>query len=382
MGRFDRYILSRLLLGFGFFSLVLVGVYWVNRAVVLLDRYLSQGQAGQLVLEVTLLSLPSIILLVMPIAAFVAVLYATNRLYADSELVVVQAAGFSAVRLARPYFVFGIIVAVLMSLLAHAVVPLSMVRFNDIRAKLAEAISSRLLEPGNFQEPTEGITVYVREVDSDGRLDDVLINDRRDPIRNVTYIAQEAFLIQGQSGPQVLMFDGMAQTLDPATKVLGVTYFEELNIALDDMTSGQTFRLLDHRELPTHILLNPPEEVLFWTQRNAIWLASEAHIRFAQALFVIPASVLAMACLLSARFTRFGLWRQILVACLLILVLKLFENATIDLSKSDARLWPVIYAPTIVSAIVAVLLLRIADRKMKQPSARGLTEAGPVGATS
>ena len=33
--RFDRYILSQLMMLFGFFALVLVMVYWVNRAVVL-----------------------------------------------------------------------------------------------------------------------------------------------------------------------------------------------------------------------------------------------------------------------------------------------------------------------------------------------------------
>ncbi|MCP4819364.1 MAG: LPS export ABC transporter permease LptF, partial [Shimia sp.] len=37
MSRFDRYILSQLLTLFGFFALVLVSVYWVNRAVVLFD---------------------------------------------------------------------------------------------------------------------------------------------------------------------------------------------------------------------------------------------------------------------------------------------------------------------------------------------------------
>lgn len=377
MGRFDRYILGRLLLGFGFFSLVLVGVYWINRAVVLLERYLSQGQGGQLVLEVTLLSLPSIIQLVMPIAAFVAVIYATNRLYADSELVVVQASGFSAFRLARSYLYFGIIVALMMSVLAHAVVPLSMVRFNDIRAKLAEAISSRLLEPGNFQEPTDGVTVYVREVDSDGRLDDVLIHDRRDPERHVTYTAQEAFLVQGLAGPQVLMFDGMAQSLDPLTRVLGTTYYEELNIALENMGSDATIRLLDHRELPTHILFNPPEEIQFWTQRSASWLASEGHIRFAQAALVIPAGVLGLACMISGRFTRFGLWRQILLASLIMILLKLGENAAIDLAKRDGRLWPVIYAPVVICSLASFLMLRFADRKLKLPSP-GPVSSAPV----
>ena len=72
MGRFDRYVFSQLLRVFGFFALVLVGVYWINRAAVLLDRYLTDGQGGGLVFQLTLLSLPSIMLLVLPVAGFVA----------------------------------------------------------------------------------------------------------------------------------------------------------------------------------------------------------------------------------------------------------------------------------------------------------------------
>ena len=38
MSRFDRYLLSQLVALFGFFALILVSVYWVNRAVGLFDR--------------------------------------------------------------------------------------------------------------------------------------------------------------------------------------------------------------------------------------------------------------------------------------------------------------------------------------------------------
>ncbi|MEM1361963.1 MAG: LPS export ABC transporter permease LptF [Pseudomonadota bacterium] len=369
MGRFDRYILNRVLLSFGFFSLVLVGVYWLNRAVVLLDRYLNQGQGGSLVLEITLISLPSVIQIVMPVAAYVAVIYATNRLNADSEMVVMRAAGLSAFRLARPYLVFGILTALMLSILAHAVVPFSMVRYNDIRTKLAEAISSRLIEPGNFQEPVAQVTVYVRDVGVDGKLEDVLIQDNRDPVREVTYLAQEAYLIQGDIGPQVLLFDGMAQSLDNQTRVLGTTYFDQLSVGIENVGADTTIRLVDHRELPTHILLSPPEEILFFVRREAAWLATEAHIRFAQPLFAVPAAVLGMACLLSARYSRFGLWRQILLAAILMILLKLAENAAIDLTKQQPNLWPVIYAPTLACTLIAVGLLRYSDRKWRMPGA-------------
>ena len=79
VGRFDRYILAHLIRVFGFFALVLVGIYWVNRAVILLDQYLSEGQNGALVFEVTLLSVPSIMLIVLPVAGFVAHPVAASR---------------------------------------------------------------------------------------------------------------------------------------------------------------------------------------------------------------------------------------------------------------------------------------------------------------
>ena len=126
IGRFDRYLLSQLLILFGFFALVLVLVYWVNRAVVLFDQLIANGQSALVFLEFSALTLPGVIRIVLPIAAFAGTLYVTNRLTAESELVVVQATGFSPWRLARPVLLFGIIVFVLASILAHVLVPASL----------------------------------------------------------------------------------------------------------------------------------------------------------------------------------------------------------------------------------------------------------------
>src|SRR6056297_2753879 len=99
IGRFDRYLLSQLLMLFGFFALVLVLVYWVNRAVVLFDQLIANGQSALVFLEFSALTLPNVIRIVLPIAAFAGTLYVTNKLSSESELVVVQATRFSPWRL-------------------------------------------------------------------------------------------------------------------------------------------------------------------------------------------------------------------------------------------------------------------------------------------
>ena len=53
--KFDRYILSQLMVMFGFFALVLVSVYWVNNTVKVFDRLISDGHSAAVVLEFTLL---------------------------------------------------------------------------------------------------------------------------------------------------------------------------------------------------------------------------------------------------------------------------------------------------------------------------------------
>ena len=105
------------------FSLVLVSVYWINRAVILFDRLIADGQPASLFLEFTALSLPNVIRMVLPMSAFAASVYVTNRLAFEGELVVMQATGYSPWRLARPVVMFGFIVWTFMMVLTQYLVP-------------------------------------------------------------------------------------------------------------------------------------------------------------------------------------------------------------------------------------------------------------------
>ena len=148
-----------LVLGHELVALVLVLVYWINRAVVLFDQLITDGQSAWVFLEFTALALPSIIRIVLPIAAFAATLYALSRMSGDSELTVMQATGTSPWRLARPVLMFGLIAALLVSILAHVLVPASLVRLNARQSEIAQTATARLLREGEFISPTKGLTL-------------------------------------------------------------------------------------------------------------------------------------------------------------------------------------------------------------------------------
>ena len=78
-----------------FFTFVLTGVVWLSQSLRMLDLVINQSQSAATYIYLTLLALPSLMALILPFALFCAVLYALNRLYTESELVVIWAAGSS-----------------------------------------------------------------------------------------------------------------------------------------------------------------------------------------------------------------------------------------------------------------------------------------------
>ena len=45
MSKFDRYFLNQLFVSFLFFSIVMIAVFWVNKAVILFDKLVSEGHS-------------------------------------------------------------------------------------------------------------------------------------------------------------------------------------------------------------------------------------------------------------------------------------------------------------------------------------------------
>jgi lipopolysaccharide export system permease protein len=211
VARFDRYLLSQFLALFGFFSLVLVLIYWINRAVGLFDRIIGDGQSALVFLEISLLTLPNVIRVVLPVSAFAAAVYTTNRLTQDGELVVMQATGFSAFRLARPVLYFGLCVTLMLILLYNVIVPASRAVLADRTSEISANLTARLLVDGKFVHPTDGITFYIRDISETGELQDVFLADDRGAGTRTTYSARRALLVRGDIDPKLIMFDGMSQ---------------------------------------------------------------------------------------------------------------------------------------------------------------------------
>lgn len=364
MARIDRYILSHFLTLFGFFALVLVSVYWINRAVSLFEQLISDGQTAMVVLEFTALTLPLVISVVLPIAAFAASAYGTNRLSSESELVAMQAAGMSPWRLARPVLVYGLLIALMSAVLVHELVPAARARMADRQQELAENISTQFLRPGAFQFPADGLTLYIRDIDADGRMKDLFFEDARDPANEKTYSASEALLIRSANGPKLVMLQGSLQTLQRhnGQQRLSLTRFSDLTYDLAAVLGPAKSRSRDLRAYSTPALMWPSPDLLASTGASYDKARAEAFDRLAKPLLSPVAAMLGFAMLLLGNFSRFGVWKQLIWSVMALILVQFLDTAASAQVAKDATRWPLIYLPAVIGTVICLLALWTAAR--------------------
>ncbi|HEY0213916.1 MAG TPA: LPS export ABC transporter permease LptF [Paenirhodobacter sp.] len=365
MKQLDRYLFSRLTALFGFFALVLVSVYWVNRAVSLFDKLIGDGQTAWVVLEFTLLTLPNVIRLVLPVAAFAATVYAVNRLSADSELVVMQATGASPWRLAQPVAVFGLMVGALMMVLVHVLVPASRERLAERQAEVSDDLTARFLVEGSFQHPAPGVTIYIRAISDRGELLDFFLSDAHVPLEQTTYIAERAVIVPLATGPKLVMFDGTAQTLRAPDNRLALTRFSDLTYDIGAMMGTRAAGRMDWDEVSSLDLLAPTDAILTATGGTRADALRILNDRLAQPLIAPVAALLGFAALMLGGYSRFGMWRQITVAVVGLIVLQMLSNAVDSAMQRNDALWPLAYLPTGVGLIVVAVILWWAGRSRR-----------------
>lgn len=360
MGRFDRYMLSQLMTLFGFFSLILILVYWINRAVILFDQLIADGQSAGVFLELTALSLPSIIKIVLPLSAFAASLYVTNRMASESELTVVQATGFSPARIARPVLVYGLIVMALMSALTHVLAPAALSELNARQTEIAQTATTRLLREGQFLSPADGITLYIREVTPAGELKDLFLSDSRSPTETVTYTATSAYLVRDSGTPQLVMIDGMIQTLRTQTQRLTTTSFSDLAYDISGLMPPAREARRSSRELSTRDLLFPTPALATETRKSEALLIAEGHGRFAEAGLGLVGALLGFATLLVGGFSRFGVWKQVVGAIFLVILIKGIETMVTSALRDSPEMWGLIYLPILIGLMIVAAMLALA----------------------
>src|SRR5947199_3673771 len=95
MTRLSKYVLNELIAPTALFALLMTTVVWLTQSLRLLDLVINRGQSAPTFVYLTVMMLPQLLVIILPVAFFGGTLYGLHRLNVESELVVMSAAGYS-----------------------------------------------------------------------------------------------------------------------------------------------------------------------------------------------------------------------------------------------------------------------------------------------
>jgi lipopolysaccharide export system permease protein len=328
---------------------------WLTQALRFVDLIVNRGLPVETFLHLAVLLLPQFFQLVLPIATFSAVVFAYNKMQADSELVVMKATGLSSFGLAKPALLLALGSTLAAYALSLYLAPLSHGAFKTLQFEIRNQFTNVLLREGVFTNIGDKMTVYIRQRESSGELLGVLVQDETDPKKQVTMVAERGALVRGEDGPKVLMVNGNRQERDVASGRLSVLYFESYAHDLGRMQQSAMLRWREPRE---RFITE-----LFWHENTPIdlehrtELIAEGHQRIVTPLFCLTFTLIALATILTGEFSRRGHLGRILVGILAVI---LCQAANLGATHASARALaavPAMYAVIVLPALAALWLL-------------------------
>lgn len=307
MRQYERYLFMHLLLPAVLVTAALTGIIWLTQMMRFIHYILNRGLTIGDFLYLTGLMLPSLFVVLIPIALGIAIIYTYNRLTADSELVVLNAVGVSKLQLARPALLLGAAGMLLCFTLSLYVMPLSNQKFADLRNFFRDKYASVLLEEQVFNQPVDGITVFVRQRDPNGTLHGILLHDNRNVYAPITMMADRGRLEQTETGPRFYLEKGVRQQVEGGR----VSWLSFDNYGVDiAFYSKKAEREREPSELMLPALLKGnPADI-----KQDRMLRAELHQRLGWPLMCLVIPVLALSLLSAGEFNRRGQWKRIVTA--------------------------------------------------------------------
>src|ERR1700744_193872 len=110
--RLSWYLLGQILGPVALLTMLMTCVILLTQSLRLLDLVINRGQSAPTFIYLTLLILPGLLVIIVPIAFFFGTLFTLSRLAGASELVVMSSAGYSQRQLGMPVFVAALLVMV------------------------------------------------------------------------------------------------------------------------------------------------------------------------------------------------------------------------------------------------------------------------------
>ena len=363
MRRLSSYVLKQLIGPVTLFAFLMTCVIWLTQALHYLDIIINRGQSATTFVYLTMLIIPSLLVIILPLAFFSGALYALSRLSTESELVVMSSAGFSRVQLAIPVVIAALLTMAVTWGCSLYLAPAGQRALNAKMFDISANVSTALLSEGTFNTQAKGLTVFIHDIDAYGGFHGALVHDSRNEKAPVTYLAESGRIVQTPAGSRLVMVDGTIERAEKNGARLNVLRFQRYVFNLDQFTSAAPVTERKAKELFLDELFHPAPDLKPKVRRAYI---AEAHSRIAEPLYCIAFALIALAAVTQGRRGRGAYLLRLTGACLAAAGLRIAGYGVAGLATGNTAFCILFYVWPLLGVFGAVLVL-----------SRGFSKPGP-----
>lgn len=376
MNTLQRYI-SRKIVAALFMALAALSLtIWMSQALQQFNLVTAGGQAFLTFLHLTLLSLPFLLGVIVPVSVMIAVIYTLTTLNNGSELTIINAAGARPSVVLRPILLLGGIVTGAMMTVSLLLTPATQLRMRDLLTLVNTDILTSVIRDGQFIQVAQGLTVHVNRRNPDRSLEGIFVADGREADQIVTYIAKRGAIAAGPSGSFLIMQEGLIQRQNRVENSISMIEFRTYAFDLSSFTAGSAVASYPPSARSTAYLLSPdPDDPVF--QKTPDRFRVELHDRLTSPFYVLVFALLPLAFLGEARTARQGRFLAISGTVLLLSVLRQFGYVLPSLAAATPELIPLFYLlPGGLIALSLAMISGVIRPRLPRSLARALEATG------
>jgi lipopolysaccharide export system permease protein len=329
-----------------------------------LEVIVERGQSVWVMVKLTLLAVPQLLAVIIPIGLFVGALIALTRLQREQELTAVFASGVTRWSAIRPAVWIALIAALLTLFVTAVGQPWAQRQSRAEAFAIRTDLAALLVEEGQFVQGPNGLTVYVQQIEQNGLLKNLFVY-LEDGDKVTTWDAAEARFSRIDGQPYLTLLNGSWQRYSSR----GV--LEYFSFGRNDVPLAQYTQVAERvRYKPTDLyltqLFNPSPGDLEYVG-SAGELRAEGHLRLTAPLYALMAMAMALTAIMGGPFSRTGYGLRIAQAAGAFLIVRVAGYGVVSASAWNGWLNIFQYLLPIVATAIALRLLFRALKPRRGP---------------
>jgi lipopolysaccharide export system permease protein len=273
---YTRYLFLKLVAIFLVINTVLIGL--ISLIQLLKFIYLiSKGAMLFEIIDIVILSLPSLLFIILPISTFMSVLYCYYLLLKNSELMILRSLGLNNLQIALPGISFAILITCLSYYITLSLAPNFFTQLKNKVFELKNNYTLEAVQENSFNQLSKNVNIYLGDKIAQNSFNNILIFDNTENAK--LFVAKTGELDFKNGILELRLYNGIAQDFDQKTNSNNLKFSEFLikvdmqkNMTTRDSKDASEYGLIELLKSDQHKFIAEGHQRIIWPSYNLLFV--------------------------------------------------------------------------------------------------------------